>query len=344
MHETRETKLRLTDISVRQLPLTDKGQRRIRDDVLPGFGVTVGTRAKTFFVMYGEDRRLKTLGRYPDVSLSEARKEAKRFLAHPTPEKRLERLSDALTAYLADCETKNRPSTVKEYRRMLALIPDKPLSKVERSDLTKPTSHQIMAWRIFFNWCIKHELVERNPFNHIATPIGRRERVLTPEEISALWQIEDRPLSDIWKLLLLTGQRRNQIWKLQQDWVQEDTIHFPGSIMKNGHPHIIPFGPLAANLMTTIPFNFNGWTKAKARLDRKAGVFEYRLHDLRRTMSTIHASIGTPIHLTELLLNHRTGKLSGVTGIYNRYSYLGELRKCVLQYEEHIGKLVESSG
>jgi integrase len=34
------------------------------------------------------------------------------------------------------------------------------------------------------------------------------------------------------------------------------------------------------------------------------------LHDLRRTFASIHASIGTPIHIIEKLLNHVSGQLS----------------------------------
>ncbi|MFT5173080.1 MAG: hypothetical protein ACI8W7_001248, partial [Gammaproteobacteria bacterium] len=47
---------------------------------MPGFGLTVGKQTKTFIVMYGTARKLKTLGRYPDKSLADARKQAKRYL------------------------------------------------------------------------------------------------------------------------------------------------------------------------------------------------------------------------------------------------------------------------
>ena len=73
--------MRLTDVSIRQMPLMENGQKRIRDDLLPGFGVTVGTRSKTFFVMYGKSRNLKTLGSYPSQSLQNARTEARVILS-----------------------------------------------------------------------------------------------------------------------------------------------------------------------------------------------------------------------------------------------------------------------
>ena len=85
------------------------------------------------------------------MSLQAARKAAFRLTDEPQPQNASSGLSASVRAYLEDCETKNRASTIKEYRRMLALIPDKPLSEVTRKDLKNPTSHQITCWRIFFN-------------------------------------------------------------------------------------------------------------------------------------------------------------------------------------------------
>ncbi|WP_439372657.1 Arm DNA-binding domain-containing protein [Bradyrhizobium sp. DASA03120] len=70
---------RLTDTSLRSLPVPSKGQRTYLDDTLPNFGCRVfqgGT--KSFVVQLGPDRRLITIGRYPLISLAKAREEAKR--------------------------------------------------------------------------------------------------------------------------------------------------------------------------------------------------------------------------------------------------------------------------
>jgi integrase len=65
------------------------------------------------------------------------------------------------------------------------------------------------------------------------------------------------------------------------------------------------------------------------------------LHDLRRTFATVHDKIGTPIHVTEKLLNHVTGSISGVVAVYNRHSYMDEMRHAAAQYDDYIAKLVE---
>lgn len=67
---------------------------------------------------------------------------------------------------------------------------------------------------------------------------------------------------------------------------------------------------------------------------------DYTLHDLRRTFSSTHAMLGTPIHVTEKLLNHVSGTVSGVAAIYNRHSYMDEMHAAIADYEAHLAKLV----
>ena|ERR1700680_5051791 len=70
--------MHMTDLALRALPFSDV-QRDYTDDVLPGLTVRVGKRTKTFMLKVGgrTGRRHYTLGRYPDLSLQEARTKAK---------------------------------------------------------------------------------------------------------------------------------------------------------------------------------------------------------------------------------------------------------------------------
>ena len=115
--------MRLTDISVRNLPCPTKGQRTYFDDTLAGFGCRVSQGGtKSFVVQHGVDRRLITIGRYPVISLADAREEAKRLLAEMTLGRhrpRTARWDEALDLYLAACEEKNRKRTVDDYRRII---------------------------------------------------------------------------------------------------------------------------------------------------------------------------------------------------------------------------------
>jgi hypothetical protein len=51
------------------------------------------------------------------------------------------------------------------------------------------------------------------------------------------------------------------------------------------------------------------------------------------------ASLEVPPHVVERLLNHVSGTVSGVSAIYNRYSYLSEMTAAVMRYEEHLRSL-----
>ncbi|MDB5438805.1 MAG: site-specific recombinase, phage integrase family, partial [Caulobacteraceae bacterium] len=56
------------------------------DDTTPGFGIRVGKRSKTWTVMRGRQRERVSVGKYPDLSLADARAEAKRLLSEsPEP-------------------------------------------------------------------------------------------------------------------------------------------------------------------------------------------------------------------------------------------------------------------
>ena len=120
--------MRLTDLGLQRLATPETGQKIYRDDAIRGFGVRVSQGGgKSFVLMYGERRKLKTLGRYPRMSLKEARLEAMRFLVegHLEPAKAQQALApstsvkEALEAYLQECSVKNKPRTVNCYRRHL---------------------------------------------------------------------------------------------------------------------------------------------------------------------------------------------------------------------------------
>lgn len=328
------SKTRLTDLVVRQLPFTEKGQKRYFDETTPGFGLTVGTRTKTFMVVYGSKRTMQTLGQYPTVSLQDARKAAKRLLAQEPTKNASMAISEAVAAYLADCSTRLRPRTVEEYARPLRQVTTGTLATFEKPDTTDP--HTIMAWKVFFNWCMRQELVDKNPYQYATVTTQQRSRVLTNDEIKLLWAYDYPPFSDYLKLLILTGQRRSQFTDFE---IRNETIFFPARIMKGKQDHTIPLLPLARHYIERLK-PFNGWSKAKARLDKHIPLPHFVIHDCRRTFSTVMASLRTPIHVTEKILDHRTGTISGVASIYNRHSYLEEAKEALLTYENHIATIV----
>ena len=169
-----------------------------------------------------------------------------------------------------------------------------------------------------------------------------------------MWRHADAhsyPYGTIVKLLILTGQRRGEIAGLRRSWIDRDTITYPMGFTKNKREHRVPLCPLAKEVLATVPDtgtdllfpargkpeqSFNGWGKAKHHFDKGLLLAPFTLHDLRRSFSSKMAELGTPIHVTEKLLNHVSGSLGGVAGIYNRYTYLPEMRQAMEAYETHL--------
>jgi integrase len=162
--------------------------------------------------------------------------------------------------------------------------------------------------------------------------------------------------------LILTGQRRGEIASLKWDYVnpQEQTITLPASLTKNGRQHTFPYGQRVADVLAAVPNQadylfpaarshvrdkpttvFNGWPKAKATFDARLDrIAPWTLHDLRRTFSSNLAAIGIAPHITERLLNHVSGKISGIAAIYNRHSYMDEMRAAIDAWEAKLASLV----
>lgn len=325
----------LTEITIRKLPNPATGSAKHLDPSLPGFGIRCTSRSKSFFVMYGKERRVKTLGKWPSLSLKDARHAAKRLLVSPPVVVHNPDFHELRERFLADCRERLRPSTVARYYFSLKDLPDTKLDKVN-TDIDEP--NQIKALKVFFNWCIDHGFTDRNPFIRRKVRFAVRDRLLSDDEIAAIWKVDQRPYSDIVKLLILTGQRRNQIWRYQPEWREGDELIFPASIMKSNRSHTIPitnFGQYLPNQ----PFSFNGWSKSKLRLDKSCEVTDWVLHDLRRYFSSTMARLGIPLHVTEQLIDHRS-QLSGVAAIYNRYDYLKEMREALTAYEDYLAKIV----
>lgn len=324
-------KMKLTDITIRNLPLPKQGQQVYWDK---GLGVRVSQGGTKSFVVKQSGKWL-TLGKYPAMSLKMAREGHLRLKVSDAPQTLISSLSEARRAYLSECEQKNSPATVKQYRHFLTQVDRKKLVDVVRTDVDLGSPHAVMAWRVFFNWCIRNELTTRNPFSYVPVRWTSRSRVLSDDEVEKLYSYEYPPYSDYIKISILTGQRIGQ-WKHYQ--VEGDTLVFPATNMKNRQEHVIPLTEWSSNIIKRLA-PFNGWSKAKVRIDAHTGVTNWVHHDFRRYLSTTMASLSIPLHVTECILSHK-GQVSGVAAVYNRYNFLKEMKEALEKYEAHLHTLL----
>jgi integrase len=215
--------------------------------------------------------------------------------------------------------------------------------------------------RACFQWALKRGTVAANPFAALPA-IGekpKRDRVLTDNELVAIWRAAAAmgpPFGPIVRLLILTGQRREEVGGMTWAELSDDflTWTIAASRAKNGTPHVVPLAEPARELLRSLPragalvmpgdrppAPFSGWSKAKARLDVAAGVADWVLHDLRRTMATGLQRLGVRLEVTEAALNHISGSRAGIVGIYQRHNWAAEKRAALEAWASHVMALVE---
>lgn len=358
-------------------------------EVVKGFGARRQRRDVFYLLRYRLNGRQRfiTIGRHgspwtPDT----ARNEAKRLLglvasrADPATERvrQAETFGAEVERYLERKRAAMKPRAFEEVERHL-LTHAKPLHRSKLAEIDRraialrlaeieTASGPVARNRVrsslstFFNWAVKEGLIELNPVSGTgkADEGGSRERVLLLAELSAVWSaLSGDHFGDIVRLLILTGQRREEIGGLRRTQVDfdRDLIVLPPERTKNKRLHEIPLSPQARAILERhregrreFVFGigkggFSGWSDCKAALDERIAAKrpkgkpmpEWRLHDLRRTMATVMADkLGVLPHIIEAILNHVSGHRAGVAGIYNRASYEIEMRNALERWAEHV--------
>jgi integrase len=181
-----------------------------------------------------------------------------------------------------------------------------------------------------------------------------RTRVLTDDELRALWQASGRlnyPLGPLVRLLILTGQRKSEVAEARWDEIdlKQKVWNIPVLRMKAKAAHTVPLTDDVLALLKELPrfdrgdhlfsttFGLtpvNGFSKAKRaidtvmleelkKIDPKAKLVPWVLHDVRRSMRTHLSALPVPDMVRELIIGHTQ---KGLHKIYDQHSYLDEKR------------------
>jgi integrase len=390
----------LTDALIRKLKPSPNRQYEKYDKKVTGLGIRTSTGgSKSFFLAYrigGLNRRL-TFGRYPIVSLAQARTLAREALGQvargidPANEKKLARQGYQSRLFLAVVEdfieayAKRKTRTWRETERILrrefgsdwGRLPVNRITKQHVNDIldaivregkSSAANAAFAHIRRLFTWCVERGYLDYSPCAGMRRPckVVSRDRVLSDTEIVRVWLAADKmgwPFGCLVQLLILTGQRRSEVAGLR--WEEVDFPKGlwelpPGSldrIHKSNRRHRVPLSEAAVNLLKSLPVahgrlafpakgkdrpvsGFGNWKK---KIDQLSGVSGWRLHDLRRSVSTGMAALGVAPHIIELILNHRTGILGGVAGTYNRYPYEAERRQALERWSEHLEAVIRKA-
>lgn len=223
----------------------------------------------------------------------------------------------------------------------------------------------LAAIKKLYSWCIDQGIVDLSPVTALKPLIKEvaRDRWLTDEEIKSFWrgcETEGYPFEQFGKLLLLTGQRLREIAGMRWSELdfQKGTLTLKASRTKNGTLHVLPLPPQAIAILEAMPrfldsdyvFTTTGTTPISGfgRLKKRLEVFvgldaeDWRFHDLRRTGATNMAIMGVQPHIIEAVLNHKSGIVSGVAAVYNRYAYVDEKREALVKWADYVERLTTS--
>jgi integrase len=186
-----------------------------------------------------------------------------------------------------------------------------------------------------------------------------RSRVLTDDEIRAIWSAADGTFGAVVKMLLLTGQRREKILSMRwQDVSLDGEWTIPSEAREKGNAGALMLPEAALSVVVQQPRlddnpyvfagrgdgHINGPSKAKRQLDAKLPEMpQWQLHDCRRTFRSLLSRAGVSSDIAERLMGHA---LQGVEGVYDRHSYRNEKADALKRLAALISEIVsgEPSG
>jgi integrase len=241
------------------------------------------------------------------------------------------------------------------------------IREIVRSGRPGQAHNSFSILRRMFNWAIGSSeygldhspMAALKPADVIGQQRGIRDRVLTDAELRAIWQGADAlgyPHGAIVKMLVLTGQRLNEIASLQ--WSEIDlaqkVITISADRMKGGIAHEVPLAPMAYAMLSDPsfprwkrgPFVFSatgerpvqGFSKLKAKIDQASGVSDWVLHDIRRSARKRWSALPVEDRVRELAMAHQQ---PGLHKVYDLHRYRAEKESLFRQWETMLTGIIQ---
>lgn len=308
-----ENKINFTKAIIDSLSLPESGKRdTYHDKKASGLQLRItSTGVKTFSVYKrikrGEPERI-TLGRYPDMTIEQARKSAAEINLHimagKNPADRLREakremtMNDLFQEYMERRAAFNRrpdkpQATYRLYlsdwdKRKLSTIRheevDRLHKKIGRSNGQVTANIVLKLLHVMFNKAINEWRIWKgeNPAHGIAKfPEQSRDRFLQSDELPRFFQAvakeENEAIRDYVLMSLLTGARRSNVLSMRWQDVNFDRAEWRIEITKNGTPQTVALSPEALEVLQNrkpsdcAVFVFPGTGKAGHLMEPKKG-------------------------------------------------------------------------
>jgi integrase len=421
--KTAARKISLTDRSLQAMKPLPAGKRLVTwDALMPGMAVRVSGKGKNYVrSFYAVKRRAGQpnpswvmLGRYPVMSLAEARAKARETLgaliagedlaavalAKRRAAEEAEQARQATTlAAVAEQYIKRHVAKLRSgaeaigilHRELIPAWGERQLAEISKKDVIKlvegvvdrggakpeaghrrsrggdhAARKRLAVLRGLFSWAVGRDLIPTSPCGGISSKnvlgtAAPRDRVLDDDELRAVWRAagaEGFPFGSLVRLLLLTGQRRDEIGEASWPEIDLDKglLTIGSERMKTKTAHVVPLTPAAVEILRDLPRfaggdcvisqsgakPFSGFTRAKARLDARiaaesGAIKAFTLHDLRRTVRTRLSELGVLPFVAELILAHTQ---QGVAKVYDLHRYDTEKREALEAWERRLMSIV----
>ncbi len=277
---------------------------------------------------------------------------------------------DRILAIYLEGEVSERIKLTPAASAAIEELGSRPIGAVRRTDvlrladsISRGIAEQVLAiLSSCFNWCYEREWIETNPArNRMKLTGGRRVRYrsLADEELVKLWrtfEAEQDPHFGAFQMLAYTGARRREVTGME--WrelnLEASTWTLPAARRKTGRkdpePFVIALPPAAIEVIRRQPVlegsphvfwgrrdrrPFDFGSALITRVRKAAGIADWRLHDVRRTVRSGMARLGISQAVAEMCLGHLMAK-GGLVKVYDQHSYEVEKREAWLKWAAHV--------
>lgn len=315
---------KLTDLFAERINPPAHGRIEYFDAAFGSLALRVtasGHKSWSLFYRTGGRLRRFTLGKFPALKPGPARREASRILEQvaigvdPVAERKARRyvrppeeetFGATVQDYLNRHAKKNTvPSTYAETKRVLEGDDFKgwrkrPLASISRRDVNEvvdaitlraevQANRTLAKLRALFNWAVEKDRISASPVEGLKPPTKEqaRDRALSDDEIRWLWaacEASGRPFGPLAQLLLLTGQRRDEVASMEWSEIdfKKSLWSIPRQKAKNDRAHEVPLSTAAVAILKSLPragdgliftttgkTPVSGFSRAKRRLDKE---------------------------------------------------------------------------
>jgi integrase len=248
-----------------------------------------------------------------------------------------------------------KPAMVEMYQSQRLLEPTwqgKPRS-------TANVNRTVSVMKRMFNLAVREELADKNPCwkTKMLPENNARDRILSAEELERLLSNLPRHAGMIVQFTFLTGMRASEVFNLSWDKIdlKQRIIRLESEDTKNSEPRVMYLNDELLDILNEAGkvrglghnrvFTYKGKPVASIKTCfktacQKAGIANFRFHDLRHTFNTNMRKAGVDQSVIMKLTGHKTPSM------FQRYNTvdIDDARNAYQKLEGHLGQGYDVEG